>query len=52
MRINVGIDSAKDVHWITAIDPDGEVRIDRKLSTSGPSSTTAPHFQSGFKSAA
>ena len=31
MRISVGIDIAKEVHWVTAIDPDGVVRIDRKL---------------------
>ena len=31
MRISVGIDIAKEVHWITAIDADGVVRIDRKL---------------------
>lgn len=34
MRINVGIDIAKDVHWICAIDADGTVRIDRKLENS------------------
>jgi transposase len=31
MRISVGIDIAKEVHWVTAIDHDGVVRIDRKL---------------------
>jgi transposase len=31
MRISVGIDIAKEVHWVTAVDPDGVVRIDRKL---------------------
>ncbi len=31
MRINVGIDIAKEIHWVTAIDADGVVRIDRKL---------------------
>jgi transposase len=31
MRISVGIDIAKEVHWVTAIDPDGVVQIDRKL---------------------
>ena len=31
MRISVGIDIAKAVHWVTAIDADGVVRIDRKL---------------------
>ncbi len=31
MRISVGIDIAKEIHWVTAIDADGLVRIDRKL---------------------
>lgn len=31
MRISVGIDIAKEIHWVTAIDADGVVRIDRKL---------------------
>src|SRR5580658_10130339 len=31
MRISVGIDIAKDMHWVTAIDADGAVQIDRKL---------------------
>jgi hypothetical protein len=31
MRISVGIDIAKEVHWVTAIDADGVVQIDRKL---------------------
>ena len=31
MRISVGIDIAKEVHWVTAVDADGVVRIDRKL---------------------
>lgn len=31
MRISVGIDIAKEIHWATAIDADGIVRIDRKL---------------------
>jgi len=31
MRISVGIDIAKEVHWVAAIDADGAVRIDRKL---------------------
>ena len=31
MRISVGIDIAKETHWVTAIDADGVVRIDRKL---------------------
>jgi transposase len=31
MRISVGLDIAKEVHWATAIDPDGVARIDRKL---------------------
>lgn len=32
MRISVGIDIAKETHWVTAIDADGVVRIDRKLN--------------------
>ena len=31
MRISVGIDIAKEIHWVTAIDADGVARIDRKL---------------------
>ena len=31
MRISVGIDIAKEIHWVTAIDADGAVLIDRKL---------------------
>ena len=31
MPINVGIDIAKETHWITAIDADGGVLIDHKL---------------------
>ena len=31
MRISVGIDIAKEVHWVTAIDADGVVQLDRKL---------------------
>ena len=31
MRISVGIDIAKDVHWVTAIDADGTVHLDRKV---------------------
>jgi len=31
MRISVGIDIAKATHWVTAIDADGVVHIDRKL---------------------
>jgi transposase len=31
MRISVGIDIAKEIHWVTAVSPDGEVLIDRKL---------------------
>lgn len=32
MRISVGVDIAKEAHWVTAIDADGGVRIDRKLA--------------------
>jgi transposase len=31
MPISVGIDIAKEVHWVTAVDADGVVRLDRKL---------------------
>ena len=31
MHISVGIDIAKEIHWITAIDTKGIVHIDRKL---------------------
>ena len=31
MRISGGIDIAKEIHWVTAIDADGVVQIDRKL---------------------
>jgi transposase len=30
-RISVGIDIAKELHWVTAIDADGVVLLDRKL---------------------
>jgi transposase len=32
MQISVGIDIAKEAHWVTAVDADGVVRIDRKLA--------------------
>ena len=31
MRISVGIDIAKDIHWICAIDAEGVIRLDRRL---------------------
>lgn len=31
MQISVGIDIAKEIHWVTAIGADGVVQIDRKL---------------------
>lgn len=31
MRISVGIDIAKEIHWVTAIDAGGIVQVDRKL---------------------
>ncbi len=31
MRISVGIDIAKELHWITAIDQNGVIHLDRKL---------------------
>ncbi len=35
-RISVGIDIAKDIHWVTAIDADGVVLLDRKLPNRPP----------------
>lgn len=32
MRISVGIDIAKEVHWVTVVDHDGIVVLDRKLA--------------------
>jgi transposase len=32
MRISVGIDIAKEMHWVAAVDSDGVVLIDRKLA--------------------
>ena len=31
MRVSVGIDIAKEVHWVTAIDDCGEIRLDHRL---------------------
>ena len=31
MRISVGIDIAKEIHWVTAVDADGVTQVDRKL---------------------
>jgi len=31
MQISVGIDIAKEIHWVTAIDAGGVVQVDRKL---------------------
>ena len=31
MRISVGIDVAKEVHWTTAVTQDGRVLLDRKV---------------------
>lgn len=31
MRISVGIDAAKEVHWATAVTQDGQVLLDRKV---------------------
>jgi transposase len=35
-RISVGIDIAKEIHWVTAIDADGVVLLDRKLPNRPP----------------
>lgn len=32
MHISVGIDIAKETHWVTAIDADGVIHLDRKLA--------------------
>jgi transposase len=40
MRISVGIDIAKTTHWVTVIDADGVVHIDRKLENT-PSAIAA-----------
>lgn len=40
MRISVGIDIAKQTHWVTAIDAHGVVHIDRKLENT-PSAIAA-----------
>lgn len=36
MPIAVGIDAAKEVHWVTAVSQDGRVLLDRKLDNTGP----------------
>lgn len=36
MPISVGIDIAKEVHWITALDHEGVVHLDRKLPNTPP----------------
>ena len=33
MRISVGIDVAKEVHWATAVTQDGRVLLDRKVES-------------------
>ena len=48
MRISVGIDIAKEVHWITAIDADGVVRIDRKLDNT-PAATKPRRVRANCK---
>ena len=39
MRISVGIDISKEIHWVIAIDADGVVRLDRKLPNKSPDIT-------------
>ena len=34
MHVNVGIDIAKDVHWVTALDAQGAILLDRSLHNS------------------
>lgn len=36
MAIAVGIDAAKEVHWVTAVSREGHVLLDRKLDNAGP----------------
>ncbi len=36
MRILVGIDAAKEVHWATAINQDGKILLDRQFDNAGP----------------
>ncbi len=36
MGISVGIDIAKEIHWVTALDGDGVVQIDHKLLNTPP----------------
>ena len=31
MRISIGVDAAKEVHWVTAVTQDGQILLDRKL---------------------
>jgi hypothetical protein len=31
MRVSVGVDVAKEVHWATAVDEAGEVVLDRRV---------------------
>ena len=32
MRISVGIDIAKEIQWVCAVDAEGRVQIDRKMA--------------------
>ena len=36
MPVAIGIDAAKEVHWVTAVSQDGRVLLDRKLDNTGP----------------
>lgn len=36
MPIAVGIDAAKEVHWVTAVRHDGQILLDHKLDNAGP----------------
>ena len=40
MRVAIGIDVAKEVHWVTAVDDHGEIRMGRKLDNT-PAAITA-----------
>jgi hypothetical protein len=42
MRIGLGIDIAKDTHWVTALDESGTARLDRAVQHSEGESERLP----------
>ena len=36
VRIAIGVDAAKEVHWATAVNQDGQILLDRKVDNAGP----------------